>query len=253
MDEINITNEGFINIGGDEYYVKYVGDELNQLLGNELAELCGINCVTDKVLKIDDDYFYLSYSLNNLGVYESAYSEGINSLNLYDIWNSLEKKYPNMVEKLMHQLIQIFVFDILMMYGDRHLENFGILTRNQEKDFYILDNEYMFCDFSSIRLQPEMGNYSKSLEDEFCLEENYHRFSTLLNDSSSEFYKDILGIYYLLEPSVIEAKLIELKEKYPELISEETIIDRIKMYEENYKMITKILEERRLISGKRVP
>lgn len=259
MEEYSNLKEGFIELDGEEYYAKFIGDELNQIIGNELAYYCDINCVTDKVVRSDDDYFYLSYSLHNLGIYESGSSLGLTSLNLYEIWLKLEEIYPKDVEKLMRQLIRIFVFDSLLMYGDRHLDNFGILSKNKKVNLYILDNEYMFCDISVGRLNPYMigsVNYSKSDEDfleKEIFKENYQRFATLISSTSNEFYEDIKDIYYKLTPEVVKDKLFEMMDRYPDLIRVETIIDRINMYEENYKIITKILEERGLINGKRIP
>lgn len=259
MEEYSNLKEGFVDIDGEEYYAKFIGDELNQLIGNELAYYCDINCVSDKVVKCDDDYLYLSYSLHNLGIYESGSELGLTSLNLYEIWLKLEELYPEKVEKLVRQLIRIFVFDSLLMYGDRHLDNFGILTKNKEVELYILDNEYMFCDISVGRLNPyNIGSINYFVSDEAFLEkeifkENYQRFDTLIKSTSNEFYEDIKDIYYRLAPDVVRDKLQEMKERYPELIRDETIIERIKMYEENYEMISKILKERGLINGKRVP
>ena len=98
----------FVSLKGKKYYLKLVEDGGNELIGNYLANLCGINTANDKIISIDGEYYYLSYDLNNDGEYKDAADAGIVNLSLYEIWSILEEKYPKDTPKLMKQIIKIF-------------------------------------------------------------------------------------------------------------------------------------------------
>lgn len=91
----------FVFLNGKRYYFKIVEDEGHELVGDKLANICGINTTSDKIVLVNNEYYYLSYDLNNDGVYKDAENMGITSLNLYDIWIMLEQTYPESSKKLM--------------------------------------------------------------------------------------------------------------------------------------------------------
>ncbi len=127
---------------------------------------------------------------------------------LEGIWTAFEYRYlshPNRIEivnKLMSQLVDIFIFDVLTGQTDRHEENWGIVENDEE-----------------IFLQPLFDNDRLLyMDNDFC-------FSTQTDNHIHYSLKFTQGIEKLLHDflSVSSAEFIEkLKSKIP-LISKENI------------------------------
>ena len=252
----------FVVIQGKRYYFKFVEDEGHELVGDSLANICGINCAKDSIVLVKGDYYYLSYDLNNDGEYTDAAKLGFTSLSMYNIWNTLEEKYPKYPKKLMKELVKIYVFDALLLYGDRHLNNFGILDDNGTLSFYILDNEMIFSVTDDIRLKPIFSNGDKlkkyidfNLDSEtvpYNLGENLKSFEYFIATLGEEFYKVVLDIYYKLTPDVVEKSLLKVHDDYDDILEMDTIEEDMYLYNVNYDCVTKILVERGLINGQRI-
>ena len=69
----------FIKIKCKEYYCKNAMDPGDQLFANAIAEKLGIICAKDYIIEADGDYYYLSYSFNNDGIFKDGNQLGIKS------------------------------------------------------------------------------------------------------------------------------------------------------------------------------
>lgn len=91
----------FIKIKGKEYYCKNAMDPGDQLFANAIAEKLGIICATDYIIEVDGDYYYLSYSFNNDGIFKDGNQLGIKS-NGYMIYGcSLKRIIQRIVKNLL--------------------------------------------------------------------------------------------------------------------------------------------------------
>lgn len=268
MDSINVLEEYtssvpcFINYEGKRYYFKAVEDEGHELVGDILANICGINTTSDRIVFVNNEYYYLSYDLNNDGIYQDAAKLGFISLSMYDMWSTLEEKYPRDTKRLMEELVSIYVFDALLLYGDRHLNNFGILDNDGILKFYIMDNEMIFSATDDIKLKPILSNKDKlkkyvdfKLDSEtvpYNLKINLENFEYFIATLGNEFYKIVLDIYYKLSPEVVKRVLLKIHDDYEDVLEIATIKEDMYLYSINYECVTKILIERGLINGQRI-
>jgi len=252
----------FVFLNGKRYYFKIVEDEGHELVGDKLANICGINTTSDKIVLVNNEYYYLSYDLNNDGVYKDAGNMGITNLNLYDIWIMLEQTYAESSKKLMEQLIRIFIFDSILMFDDRYMFNFGVLSKGKKKDFYILDNEMILNGFYDLFLKAKFSSEDKldkytDLDLAFDdmpdnMKSNLEMFEYFIATLGSEQYPLVLDIYYKLTPDVIEEALLEVHYEYNDVLGFDEINEDLDLYKVNYECITKILIERGLINGQRI-
>lgn len=248
----------FIKIKGKEYYCKNAMDPGDQLFANAIAEKLGIICAKDYIIEVDGDYYYLSYSFNNDGIFKDGNRLGIKSNGLYDIWMFFEKNYPKDSEKLTYQLIRVYLFDIFMMNCDRNLGNLGILIRDGVADLCILDNEYVFSDFGAILLpklffDDRLKSYkcADSLDNRLpiCVLKNIESLEYFLATSAQEFYDIVLEFYNTLTPDFI---LLEMKKLNKMGFTLENQEHSLILYKKYHELIGNLLLERGILDGKRL-
>ena len=89
--------------------------------------------------------------------------------NLQTIWNALEYRYRNspnkekIVEKLMNQLVNLFIFDIMIENFDRYCRNYLIEEGKDDINLApIFDNETIGCDYNSVSLTVDEDSHTSS-------------------------------------------------------------------------------------------
>lgn len=263
-EEIILSSDHqFIEIDGIEYFCKYVEGGGIELVANKLARLISINCSKDYLVNINGELYYLSYSFYNLGNFkrgdEFNVKNSLKSNSLYNLWLSFEDEYPDECEKLMYDLIKVFIFDIFLLNGDRHLGNFIVLNENEKHKLFIYDNDNVFEDAFRVLLNAKMNSddrlekYSSiSLggNTTLSMEKNIEILEYFLATSSKEFSNLVVDIYNKLTPEVVEAVFSEVEKEENITFDEKEY--NMKLYRENYRMITELLVERGLIDGQRI-
>lgn len=250
----------FITFEGKSYFCKRAIDEGLELVGNRLANKMGILSSKDYLVKTPDGLFYLSYNFNNDAKFISAAKLGIKLSNLYSAWDRLENLYPTEVEKLMQQLVKVFLFDIFLMYGDRHLGNYGILENVNQRDIAILDNDLIFSDTEYVRLKPKynaedkLRTYSNTgvshKKSSFSILHNMENLEYFIATTSKEFYPIIKEFYNVLTPDLIYEVIKQIE--HEENIKFYELEYMMMLYNENYKGITNLLKMRGIINGERI-
>lgn len=154
--DFNIRDEISFVYNDSTFFFKSVNKNFyNELLAEEFAKDFEIPCA----------HYDLAIYNNKKGVMsESVYNENDNVLllgeilyknvifgknnNLNDIWNKFDEKYDkNVVQNLMNQLVNIFLFDNLMGIPDRHEANLLIIDDKENTRFTpIFDNELILND-----------------------------------------------------------------------------------------------------------
>lgn len=260
LNKLNDYEHEFITIDNKSYFCKRAIDEGLELISNRLAQKLNIMCSKDYLIKTKNGLFYLSYNFNNDGTFKSAAKLGIKLSNLYNAWNRIEILYPNEVEKLMNQLVKVFLFDIFLMYGDRHLGNYGILEQGNEKNIVILDNDLIFSDTEYVRLKPKyssedkLSSYSNTgvshKKSSYSILHNMENLEYFIATTSKDFYPIIKDFYNLLTPELIYETIKKIEKE--EQIKFYELDYMMMLYNENYKGITNLLKMRGIIDGERI-
>lgn len=254
-NELPRYDRKFININGKDYFCKYALEPGDQIFANNLASKIGIMCAKDYIVKVNHDYYYLSYSFNNDGIFKDGNDLGIKSNGLYDIWIFFEKNYPKDSKKLTYQLIRVYLFDIFMMNSDRNLGNLGILNRNGVVDLCILDNEYVFSDFGAnllpkLYFNDRLKSYkcADNLDNRLpmCVLNNIESLEYFLATSALEFYDVVLEFYNTLTPDLIALEMRRLNKMGFTLDNQG---HSLMLYKEYYELIGNLLLERGILHG----
>lgn len=226
----NVSDNTFY-IGNNMYYYKIcnnVDSLYNELIVEELAHQFGIPCAHYDIGFIDDTVIIFSKdvvkknekSINIEKLMFEIYPDEFNidkRNNLEDLWNAFYFKYKdnNIVKKLMDQLVNIFIFDILIGNSDRYYFNYLLLEKENDVNIGpIIDNENMLNQNAIY-----YGGYdiSVSYEDYFyCAQHLNEEDNFLLKflDVSDVSYREIIeNNLFLIEEENINNifKLIENK------------------------------------------
>lgn len=172
--ELSYQDKIYFTYNNKKYYykrVKRINQYYNELIAEKIANRIGIPCCK----------YYLSQFGDSLGVVSEIVDENYISMeeylkkhysnddkidkrnNLTDIWYTFLEDYDEKtVYNLMNQLVDIFIFDILLGNIDRHLQNYGLIISKDKVKFYpLFDNTNILSDDSIY-----YGDYSLQLERE---------------------------------------------------------------------------------------
>ena len=247
----------FIKIKGKEYYCKNAMDPGDQLFANAIAEKLGIICAKDYIIEVDGDYYYLSYSFNNLGNFKRGKDLiGIDyfSNTIYNLWYVVEKEYPKECKDLIFDLVKVFIFDIFMLNGDRHAGNYAIVEENGKPNIYIFDNESIFESIFRVELSPKyskrdfLGNGTRIINDPSAtigMKQNMELLEYFLITSSKLFCDLVIDFYNKLTPDVVYNVILEV-EKFTGITNYDEDYN-MKLYKKNYELIGDLLKDMNFI------
>lgn len=254
-----------ITINGRNYYFKKLKNPYTELLAYEVAAFLGLKAVSydltifqnmygvisedfkDKNCKYvsgQDILFEYSRSprcmtyLENMGLEQTEvndypnnapYSYNINNLEI--IWQAIEYKYKQLginidMEKIMNDLILIFIFNILVMQNDGMSQNWvleeslygvnvGLLYDNAEAFKFVEDKHFPQCNFSTNFNDVGLGTYAileefLKVSDKVYVDLFKEKFNMLTEDV---FLKLIQRVEYKIEcsiPSEIKIYYLEM-------------------------------------------
>lgn len=157
---IHDVRDNTFYIGTDMYYFKVctnVDSLYNELIVEELAQQFGLECAKYDIGFIDDSIIIFSKNvvkndekiINVEDVMLKYYPDEINidkRNNLEDLWNAFYLRYRDnhIVKKLMDQIVNMFLFDVLIGNSDRHYNNYLLLeTKDDVNIGPIIDNQYI--------------------------------------------------------------------------------------------------------------
>lgn len=188
---------------------------------------------TDKVYTIED-ILKEAFKLN--------FIEDKNTLE--DIWTALEHKYKNkeIVEQLMNEIVDVFIFDILIANSDRNTGNLTIIEN--ENGIHVgplFDNENML-DIDSIM----HGQYLLGIDETDMDFGNfdYNFLEQFLNISTDEYLDYFIEKYKIIrEENILDVfKRVEARIDYP--MNPDVCKLIVDGFSKNRKMIDKILEKK---------
>lgn len=227
-------NNSILSINGYLYHFKPVPNNklYNELISSYIAKELGIRCFDYKIASLNGQ-------LGNLSRHEDfiPFNNIIpgNNNNLTDIWITLDNLVGNKnTEYLMKELLDIFVFDILIGNNDRNTSNYGILNNH----FIIFDNDNMLNEDSIFD-----GKYTLGLDNS---DTGNNLVDKLIDISEDSIKSDIKNKLVLIEDDNIDNILaqIEINEdviisnklkediKYKFKINRHMILREIKKYDD---------------------
>ncbi len=243
-----------------KYWFKAFGDEdlvYNELIAEELAKDFGILCAHYDIAKykgnigvVSEDIFENKYEeLFISDILEECYNTKSTSSknNLEDIWNAFEYRYNDkkIVNMLMNNLVNVFMFDILIGNMDRHTSNYAIIEEDGIPKIKIFDNELMLSEVCIM-----LGGYSIGIDDSdnFFLsseynpsEENYlHKFLRVSDSPYKEMLNEKL---WIISDENLDNVLLRIENRTNKKIDIELKKEIKNKFNENRKMIIKQLEE----------
>lgn len=252
----NSVNAYIFDYNGKEYIFKRTKErekKYNELVAEKIANRMNIPCAHyflgsykgEEVIvsKMFDTRHY--YSMNKfLKTHAPRYNE-LDGHNLTNIWNSFDNVFDQKTtEKLMGQLVKIFLFDILIDNRDRHDENIGLIIEGGDVNFApLFDNDMMFDALSA-----KMDDISLGLEDG---DVNGHLFDTEYNEgdlltkflriSDNKFLEELEGYLPIIEEDSITEILLELKEEGIDISEDdkEAILENFKYNLDKIKEVIK--------------
>lgn len=234
----------FVILNGKKYYVKKAEKsfETTELIVQDLANLLDIKCAKYESVNIDGVFYYLSEDLNEQGRLIPIDVFMPNKLSLIDCWIALEKNFLN-ADKLMYDIVKIYLFDILFLNSDRHFGNIGLLQAKEKVEVVMLDNEFAFDTLEvTLTAKYSRGEESFSFDEEKyrkCeryLKYNLEELSYFLDVSSQEFINLFIDMYN--KCSVLEVE--EIIKSHDQLHAK-IFID---LYKKNYELIGTLIKSR---------
>lgn len=249
MVEYRLAGLSFTYQGNDYYYKANKGFEYayNELLAKKIADRLGIPCCEyysanyKKTQGVVTKKFDAKNYIPMVDILEKYYSNSSKSYdnenNLEDIWYAFDKMFDeDTTAKLMDELVNTFLFDILIGNIDRHNENIGIIVDEKGARFApLFDNESML-DYEAIT----DGEYCLGIEkgDPFGynLDPQENLVYKFLKESDTLYTERLIEMLPVISDKSIKSIFAELKSEGVE-IPEEIINDRLKKFAINRQMI----------------
>ena len=246
-------------IDGVKYYFKHINDKkdiYSELIAEELAKDFGIDCahydlanyrglkgvISEDFIK-DDKYISLNDIVNDYyGKEETANAHN----NLIDIWSALDFRYKdeNISNELMEEIVNMFIFDVLVAQGDRHLNNYGILENETEiKIAPLFDNTYILSDlvinhgWFSLGVDKDQNIYADDFDD--SKDKILVKF---LKESSSEYMDLLESKLWIISEENIDKVLKRVEDKINEKIDDKIKNDIKVDFSINYNSIQNIID-----------
>ena len=228
--------KGTIIINEKKYFFKSSNKyrATNELITESIAKYMGIKCHHCEIVIINNMYYILSEDINNTLTFMNANELGINANDLYSIWNYLENHELGNIKDIMYKIIKIYLFDIFIMYTERHLLNWGFTLKDGKiEDVYIIDNDVIF-DSESVILSSKFSEMAMGIHSSLLNLDNF------INESSKEYINLLLDYNNKLNPDIIKYFLNKLN------INDDYINNILDKYNVNYNKINVLLRDKNI-------
>lgn len=246
-DNTTLKRKSIIEYDNNLYYIKLYSKEdmvYNELIAEEIAKDYEIPVSFNDLVSYNGYLGNISKNINDNNTIMVPLSTYINpeENNLEDIQRIFYHLFDkDTYERLMDQLINIFIFDILIANIDRHTDNIFIESYNGNINFSkLFDNEYMLSSDSIWSNYYTLGVDSKDFNSD-CEYNMLEKFLTKYVDTK---YIDLLkSKLWIIKQDNFEQILKRVEEKIQVPIVgciREKLMIRM---EQNYKNIERIIKE----------
>jgi len=246
-DNTTLKRKSIIEYDNNLYYIKLYSKEdmvYNELIAEEIAKDYEIPVSFNDLVSYNGYLGNISKKINDNNTIMVPLSAYINpeENNLEDIQRIFYHLFDkDTYERLIDQLINIFIFDILIANIDRHTDNIFIESYNGNINFSkLFDNEYMLSSESITFNYYTLGVDSKDFNSD-C---EYNMLEKFLTKYADTKYIDLLkSKLWIIKQDNFEQILKRVEEKIQVPIIgciREKLIMRMK---QNYKNIERIIKE----------
>ena len=243
--KVNSLNKKVFEYDGKEYYYKQLGElrTYYELIAHKIAERLALPSAPcyltndNKYVGISSESIdttnYITMSDFLYTVYRTD-SDKLN--NLEDIWYAFSKKFDERTTaKLMDELVNIFLFDVLIGNGDRHNQNYGLIIEKDKVKFApLFDHDWILYDDAIYE-----GEYHLSVSQE-DKENSVYKF---LNESDSSYTARLQAMLPVISDESLEEIFHELKTEGVE-IPENIKTTILKKFAYNREMIAMSMPEK---------
>lgn len=240
---IQFVNNNIFKYEGKKYHYKERTnyDIFNELIAHKIAERLNIpsapcyyttyNGETGVSSLMFDTANYTPMSDIMIDIYGT---DDLRYNNLSDIWNALEKKYGlKNTPRLMDELVNIFLFDVVIGNGDRHNENLGIIADKDGIRFApLFDHEYMLFGDSI-----NYGFYQLGVHDDDITNKLY----VFLLESDSSYLERLKSMMNKINDDVLAQIIKEIKDEGVN-IPDDYINELFEKFNDNRQMIEMTIE-----------
>lgn len=210
LSKIYEKNKIFL-INGKKYFYKSckIENMYNELIAEEIAHDYGIlnahydlveeygqiGVISKNVFSDTDKVITIEDLLKEFYSDDTVFSKN----NLEDIWNCLDEHYKNkgIVMQLMDEIIDVYIFDVLIGNVDRNISNLAIVENKGGIHIGpLFDNENMLDDLSI-----EKGQYTLGIDEyfEILYDCEYNHLEKFLNMSSGIYLERLKDKLYLVD------------------------------------------------------
>lgn len=239
-------------IDGKKYFYKesVLSDDFglyNELIAEELAKDYQIPCAHYDLAILDGIKGVISEDIIENNKYYDVctlfedYSKYIGSdcNSLKNILSMLEIKYddPKVIKRLMDQLFNIFIFDILIANGDRRKENLIIIENEDGINFSkLLDNEDMMSINSIYHQEYKLviTDYDKKVVEEF------------VNSFDKNYIKILEDKLWIISDENIDSVLERVEKRIGAKISDKEKMNIKEKFKDNRNMIEKQIYDKKI-------
>ena len=234
-------------IDGVGYYFKYTTPEMlyNELIAEELAKKLNIPCAHYDIGKVNERYIVLSEDFIKEGYTFTPMSAIIKERknnNLEVVWDHLMKIYDDydLVAKLMDQIVDIFLFDVVSANSDRHFHNYGILSNEKETNITpVFDNERIL-DVSRCIEEQRYNLGVDYASDMFKSPKN--TLNKFLAYSDKSYTQRLKNMLWAITPESVDDILTKVEQKIKTKLPETTKKAVKEKFQKNLQMIEKSIK-----------
>lgn len=248
--DIDIKKEIYFSYGmiftyqGEDYYYKgnkTLSNIYNEILAKKIADKLGISCCEYYLGSYFDDLGSVSKMISNdkfismSNLLLNSYGITKNKNNIQDINAMFDNIFSfEISEKLKSDLLDIFLFDVLIGNCDRNSDNYGLILDDNPRFAPLFDNENMLSDYSIYYGNYTLGIDEDDLDDENIIDKLFER-----NPQTKDRLKEMLPI---ISEESLKSIFKELEKEYEiNKYIKEQVMDRFSI---NREMIEKCLNRK---------
>lgn len=260
FDYIPNNMSAFIDKNNETYFFKTltVGNPYGELLAEELLKDLGLphaeydlaiynqnkGVLTKNFRKKDKKYItgeeILKDYLRSLGM--DTEEIALNDYNnLETIWNALEYRYKDnpdkviIVERLMNQIVNLFIFDIMVENFDRYYKNYQIEEGKDDINLApIFDNETIGSNYGKVSLR---------VNNDMSSDDSYDELVNFINISTSEARDLLRERVEIISGENIDKALYKIERKTGYPVPDGLVVEYIKEFMNQSERIERILNK----------
>ena len=223
-----------------------IEDRYNELIAEKIANKLGLKCAKYYLGEycnykgvVSEMFDVRNYKSMDEFLYSVYGDDCFEKNNLEDIWNALSIKFnQEQTEKIMNDIVNVFLFDILIANNDRHANNLGLIIKDNNVELApIFDNDNMLREIAmndgAFFLGIDRNDYYNYVTGE---SKNDNVFDKFIRISDSEYTERLKRMLPLISDESINNIFKELEEDGV-IVPKEKREDIIKRFRKNYNII----------------